>query len=165
MRIFSIFRSLKLIYQNSIFTKFIMKLVFNIAQTSIKFGATKVLINTQCINNHSTVVGWRWISETLCKVEVASKQVYGDCLGFAAQLIQYSFDQSRQNTVEKYYHEINKIHWKLQHMYSLLVSRKGPILCTTMLNYPMFNQCSRSWMNWATKLPHPAYSPDFSLTN
>ena len=87
----------------------------------------------------------------LPKPKVHQKKVVVTVWWSAAQLIHYSFlNPGETITSETYAQEINKMHWKLQHLQATLVNRKGPILLHNTTNHIWHNQHFKSWMTSAT---------------
>ena len=77
----------------------------------------------------SSVVGPRRSSKALPKVKLAPKKLMVIALWSAARLTCYSFlNPGETITSEKYAHQIDVMHGKLQHLQPALVNRKGPIL-------------------------------------
>ncbi|GBM49712.1 hypothetical protein AVEN_206212-1 [Araneus ventricosus] len=74
----------------------------------------------------NTMVGPRQSSTILPKAEVAPKEDHGDGLALISR--SDTFQLPETIAAEKYYQEIVEMNSKLQHMLSVLVSRKGPIL-------------------------------------
>ena len=77
----------------------------------------------------NSVVGLR-SSEVLPKAKLAPpKNLIVTVWWSAAHLIHYSFlNPSETITSEKYAQQIDKMHWKLQRLQSVLVNRRGPML-------------------------------------
>ena len=85
----------------------------------------------------------------------------------AAGLIHYSFlNFSKTITSEKYAQQINEMHWKLQHLQSALVNRKGPILFQGNAWLHVIQPTLQKLNELGYKvLLHSPYSPDLLPTN
>ena len=84
-----------------------------------------------------------------------------------SHLIHYSFlNPSKTITSEKYGQQIDKMYWKLQHLWLTLVNRKDPVLphnnTWAHVALPTFQKLNKLGYE---VLPHLPYSPDLSSTN
>ena len=69
----------------------------------------------------------------------------------AAGLAQYSFlNPSKTITSDKYSHQVDEMHWKLQHLQPTFVNRKTQFSTTTP-DYMSHYQHFKSWIDWAMK--------------
>ena len=98
----------------------------------------------------SSVVGLRRRSKALPKLTVTRK-CHDHCLVVCCLSDPLQLSESKQT---HYIWEVSSanqwdaLHWKLQGLQPALVNRKGPVLQDKAWPY---NQCFKSWMNWATK--------------
>ena len=84
----------------------------------------------------------------------------------AAGLIHYSFlNPGKIIIYEKYSQQINEMHWKLQHLQSALVKRKGPILCDNAWLHIAQTKLQKLNEQGYKILPHWPYSRDLLPTD
>ena len=113
----------------------------------------------------SSVVGPRRSSKALPKVKLAPKKLMVIALWSAARLTCYSFLNSGETiTSEKYAHQIDVMHGKLQHLQ--LVNKKDPVLLRDSAEPHATRPTLQKLNELGYKvLPHLPYSPDLSPTD
>ena len=80
------------------------------------------------------------------------KKDHGHCLVACCPSDPLQFSESRRNCyIREYVQQIDKRHWKLQHLQPALFNRKDPILLLDNAQPHIAQPRIKSWTNWAIK--------------